>query len=111
MKLMPASRARWTMRSASASSAWSPNIIAPRQSDETSRLLLPSLRCVTVTARFADAWAWPRCSFSEDRQHFQRHLAPLPADRVELAVVLDRVHEGVEPLQLVILAATQADAE
>src|SRR6266852_1547741 len=48
---------------------------------------------------------------SEDRQVLERELAPLPADGVELAVVLDRVHEGVQPLQQVALSAADADAE
>src|SRR2546422_6462210 len=48
---------------------------------------------------------------SEDRQVLERELPPLPADGVELAVVLDRVQEGVQPLQQVALSAPDADAE
>src|SRR5258706_9553635 len=42
MKFTPASRAEATMRPASAASVRSPNIIVPRQSGETLRLLAPS---------------------------------------------------------------------
>src|SRR6478735_10364393 len=42
MALTPASRAAATMRPASASAVWSPNIIAPSQSLETLRPLAPS---------------------------------------------------------------------
>src|SRR5207245_10881812 len=48
---------------------------------------------------------------SEDRQVLERELPPLPADGVELAVVLDRVQEGVQPLQQVALSAPDANAE
>src|SRR5262245_25922649 len=44
MKLTPASRADATMRAATGSAVWSPNIIAPRQMGETFKPLLPSLR-------------------------------------------------------------------
>ena len=36
---------------------------------------------------------------TEHRQGSERQLPPLPADRLQLAVVLDRVDERVEPLQ------------
>src|SRR5271166_6607694 len=51
MKLMPASSARWMIRT---ESSWSlfphaPNIIAPRQSGLTVTPVLPSLRCSIAT--------------------------------------------------------------
>ena len=44
MKLTPASRARSSMRAASASSVRAANIMVPRQSGETLRPLLPKFR-------------------------------------------------------------------
>src|SRR5512143_3900156 len=108
MKLMPASRAARTMRSDSDSSARSPNIIAPRHSDDTSTPLRPSLRCVIAIATFRELRNSRRSKYG---QVLERSSAPLAADRVELAVVLDRINERVEPLQLVDLAAANADAE
>src|SRR5947208_16881174 len=54
MKLMPAAIARWMMRTLS---PWSglpqaPNIIAPRQSGETLRPVLPRLRYSMLHPRF-----------------------------------------------------------
>ena len=100
-----------TMRSASASSAWSPNIIAPRQSDETFEVALaePALRDRHASVPVSQAW--PRAPAQKTGSTSSGSLTPLVADRVELAVVLDRVDEGVEPLQLVDLAAAKADPE
>ena len=48
MKLIPASRARATIRFEAASSVRAPNIMVPRQMGVTSRPLLPSLRVFMI---------------------------------------------------------------